>query len=174
MRGYLCAVLLSAFAFAGLSCQAPTSNSASGAPGATADPDPAMTTPDETAWTIFITAVSPVSGGGTAFETWASDTDTFTPGGTFPGARDGLDVRPAVLPQLKTGNIAGGGASPHSRLGASAPGAAVPAAPAAIPDPPPSEPGGDSAMVEEVRRNQPAFDYIVGNKLNSRAGLIAA
>jgi hypothetical protein len=177
----LVALLFSGFALAGASCGSSSSSNSSterkAAPAA-AVPNPAMTVPDETAWNLFIQAVGPAPGDGTLFETWASDTDTFTPGGKFPGTRDMLDLRPAILPEVDRAIRAPGG--PHARLLAQAPGttgaapnAAAPAA-GAYPPAPSTEPGAADALVEEVRRNQPAFDFITGNHLNSRSGLIAA
>jgi hypothetical protein len=43
-----------------------------------------------------------------------------------------------------------------------------------FPPPPTTEPGASSFLIEEVRRNQPAFDYIVSNNLNSLSGLKTA
>ena len=43
-----------------------------------------------------------------------------------------------------------------------------------FPPPPTTEPGNSSFLIEEVRRNQPAFNYIVSNNLNSLSGLKAA
>lgn len=43
-----------------------------------------------------------------------------------------------------------------------------------FPPPPTTEPGASSFLIEEVRRNQAAFNYIVNNNLNSLSGLKAA
>jgi len=185
----LAALFFSGFALAGASCGSSSSNSnaTTGGTGgngtASAVPNPAMTTPDAAAWAIFIQAVSPAAGEGTVFETWASDTDTFTPGGKFPGTRDPLDLRPAVLPEVDRASRAAAGATPHAQLGAparrtsgAALGTATPTVAAVGPFPPaPStEPGADGKLLEEVRRNRPAFDFIVNNHLNARSGLVAA
>ena len=174
-------------------------------------PNPAMTTPDETAWSIFIQAVRPPTATSqikiklppTTFETWPSDAETFAVGAkpisTAPRPSTGIDQRPPVLPSVGTradlprGPVASGA---HLTLGAGgsgkSPGAETPASAAqpALPNPlPPGlaaqgcdatyepqfyEPACDANMVEEVRRNPAAYNYIINNKLNARSGLIKA
>ena len=171
-------------------------------------PNPAMSAPDQTAWNIFIQAVRPPTPAGpvrarlpkTSFETWPSDTDTFSKSAKVinnPGTAqvtasadpDQLDLRPPVLPSAKGGDG-------HPALAAKKPdrGLQTPAsasqAPIFNPSPPGDpanksgcdggvdrkfwEPACDSAAQEEVRRNPSAYNYIVANRLNSRAGLARA
>lgn len=184
------ALILAGFALAGGSCDRTSENSA-GPKVATAAPNPAMNAPDQVAWQLFAQVVG-TSDGAPLFQSWASDTDTFAPNAVWPTgaeAKDGLDVHPAVLPTLQAkgvlraaapgGRPAHGGAAPpaSAESPAAAPAgnsqAAAPAAAAlsGINAEPGSIKGGP---LEEVRRNQPAFDYIVNNKLNSMSGLKAA
>ena len=184
MRKLLLAIVVPALVLGAAACQVSSGNKAEaqasggGSGGSSAEtPNPAMTAPDQTAWNVFIQAVAPAAGGGTTFETWASDTDTFTPGGAWPAGRGKPDLRAAVLPTAAKGGAA------HFTLGrpalrrqtAGLQGTAA-AAQQGIPNPPPptTEPGNDNNLVEEVRRNHPAFDFIVNNHLNSRSGLQAA
>ena len=53
------------------------------------DHDPAMNNPDQTNWQLFVQVVTPALSQGNnnaAFETWASDEDTFKANATFPTA----------------------------------------------------------------------------------------
>jgi hypothetical protein len=102
-------------------------------------PNPAMSVPDETAWRVFIQAVSPAGNKLVAFQTWPSDGTTFSPTAkvlpqtaALLGAAatpDQIDARPPVLPNAGralhgTGAApsAGGSASPAVALvGAAAP-----------------------------------------------------
>ena len=166
---------------------------------ANAAPNPAMSAPDQVAWQIFAQAVAP-AGDTTTFETWASDHDTFQPNAQWPTgeeAKNGLDLRPSLIPAVARrgpavahpeGPALGAAAPAPAPAAAPAPTAPAPAAAAdggsdkvgagsAPPTPAPNtEPG--SVASEEVRRNRPAFDYIVGTQtaqpLNSRSGLQAA
>ena len=201
MRTWLGAALLSALAVATASCGPTGGKSSKGGSGpatASADPNPAMSMPDQVAWSVFVEAVTPTAGKGTAFETWPSDTDTFTAGAKpitgAPPAREGLDRRSPVIPSVLRGTLPGGPKQPTGHVGG-APGATLAAAPAAgaqppIPSPTPPgkaaggcnaganpqtyEPACDPQTQEEVRRNVPAYNYIVNNQLNSRSGLIKA
>jgi hypothetical protein len=101
------------------------------------------------------------------FETWASDADIFSNTPNWPGAEDPKDFQTSVLQSM---------ASTH--LGVRALQAAI--------DVPCSPPGNAAVggfpttgtptpcIAEEVKRNRPQFDYIVGNNLNTKAGLAAA
>lgn len=111
--------------------------------------------PDEAAWGFFAqaTANTPGPRGVPTFTTWASDEDTFGETPHFPGQADALDLRPTVLPSLlRTSRRGRGRASPHNWT------------PSLLHD----------IAQEEVRRNRPAYDYIVNNRLNTRSGLVAA
>jgi hypothetical protein len=108
--------------------------------------NPAMTTPDETAWKLFVEANTAVDAKNAQFEAWASDGDTFKPNPTFPTTPTAAGLRPPVLPALR-------------RQIAQAHGQLLPAAP-----------GGGNAL-EETRRNRAAFDFIVSNNLYSVTGL---
>ena len=186
MKKLLLTVIVPALALGAAACQVSTGGnsgttaaqgSGGGTAAATGVPNPAMTAPDQTAWNVFIQAVAPAAGGGTTFETWASDADTFTPGGTFPGKRDKLDLRAPALPTAgKTGVAHGTLGRPALRRQTAGLQGVAAGDQQGIPNPPPptTEPGADNNLVEEVRRNQPAFDFIVNNHLNSRSGLQAA
>jgi len=148
--------------------------------------NPAMSQPDQTAWNLFIQVVTPTDGANTAFETWPSDHDTFQPGAQLSKmVRDGLDARPPVIPSVRKGTLnpatlsgAHGGMKFAAAAGATP--AASPAAAVSLPpvlpnpQPPGTVPGQGNQVVEEVRRNPVAFNYIVSNGLNSRSGLIRA
>jgi len=115
------------------------------------DINPAMNAPDQVAWSLFLQVNRPVASGESTFETWASDTDTFQPNPTWPGGVTKLKLHAPVIPtvgrQLKLQ-----GKAFHIELA----------------------PGAGSGQLEETRRNKPAFDFIVANKLYSKSGLAAA
>lgn len=116
--------------------------------------NPAMNTPDELAWTLFIqvNADAKSSGNNNAlFETWASDSDTFKSTPQWPGASPQLALRPPVIPVQIPQSLRARGLAPQ------------------VPPRPPSARGG-----EETRRNRAAFDYIVQNNLYKVSGLQAA
>lgn len=118
------------------------------------DPNLAMNQPDELAWTLFIqvntAAQSPQGGNNAVFETWASDIDTFAPNPKFPTTAAPLALRPPVLPRLQRRMLQqSGGLLP-----------AVPPNPA--------------ASLEETRRNEAAFHFIVQNNLYKVSGIMAA
>lgn len=203
MRKTLGAALLciAALTTAGCDRDAAANSQASGG-GAGAVPNPAMSMPDQVAWSVFVQAVTPTAGKGTAFETWPSDGDTFNPNAQIIGSgtgrtAPGIDQRAPVIPSIRAGTLPGGPKQPTGHvvgvLGAEA-SVARPAAASSgqppIPNPlPPGsakggcnasanpqtyEPACDPGTVEEVRRNVAAYNYIVGNQLNSRSGLIKA
>lgn len=95
------------------------------------------------------------------FETWASDEDTFSTKPHWPGPDEPKKLHASVLGSMTT--------SRHAAID-------VPCAPpgnAAVGGFPTS--GTPTPCVaEEVKRNRPQFDYIVGNNLNTQAGLAAA
>jgi len=109
--------------------------------------------PDEAAWGFFAqaTANTPGPRGVPTFTTWAGDEDTFGETPRFPGQPSALNLRRTILPSLfRTARP--GAASAHGWT------------PSLLHD----------IAQEEVRRNRPAYDYIVNNRLNTRSGLIAA
>lgn len=113
--------------------------------------NPAVNSPDEVAWSLFLQVNQPTSSGASTFETWASDTETFKPNPTWPTGVVTLKLHAPVIPALgKAMKLKG--AAFHIELA----------------------PGAGSGISEETRRNKPAFDFIVTNKLFSKSGLAAA
>ncbi|PZQ12877.1 MAG: hypothetical protein DI564_12595 [Rhodanobacter denitrificans] len=120
---------------------------------------------DAFVWQLFTQFAAPAEKGKAspvAFETWASDADTFasTPRWPEPGAPKKLQA--SVLRAEKT--VHGGAAVDV---------ACVPPGNAAVGGFPT---GGTpvACVAEETRRNRPQFDYIVANRLNTQAGLADA
>lgn len=196
MKKLIALALLPVVALATFACDRDGTGSTGEVKTASAAPlNPAMAAPDQVAWNIFLQAVTPTDGAGTALETWPSDTDTFKPGAALnKAARDGLDARAPVIPSIRRGTLPAAGS--HPAAADAAKGSTQPAQPAqpvqplaqpavlaagnlppVVPNPPPpaNEPGSvNNLVVEEVRRNPSAFNYIVNNNLNSRSGLIKA
>jgi hypothetical protein len=114
------------------------------------DANPALNSSDKVAWALFIkvNADAKSSGNNNAlFETWANDSDTFNPNPQFPSTATPKILRPAILPQIRQRLLLRrGGVVPQVLAGGS----------------------------EEVRRNKPSFDFIVGNNLFKASGLTAA
>jgi hypothetical protein len=115
---------------------------------------------DEFIWNLFTQFTAPASPDSptpVVFETWASDADTFNTNPQWPGPDDPKDFRQSVLSAMTT---------PHQGpidVQCATPGnAAVGGFPAS------------GCIAEETKRNRPMFDFIVGNKLNTQAGLAAA
>jgi hypothetical protein len=115
------------------------------------DQNPAMNGPDKVAWQLFIQVNTKAGGAGNnaTFETWASDTSTFTINPQFPPSPTPLALRPPVVPTI-------------GRQVLQEKGGLLPAVPP-IP-----------GVGEETRRNKPAFDFIVQNNLFKVSGLQAA
>lgn len=120
---------------------------------------------DEFIWRLVTELATPVAGSQPArvvFETWASDASVFSRSPRWPGADEPRKLgRASVLGALSspsTGAVDVPCSPPR--------GAAVGAFPV----------GGSPTpcVAEEVRRNRPQFDYIVGNNLNTRDGLKVA
>jgi hypothetical protein len=126
-------------------------------------------------WRLFTEFATPVSkdhASPVAFETWASDEDTFSANPHWPEPGEPLKFHASVLEVVKTLDSN----TPLSSLRAEMMkidvaceeprGAAVGAFPV----------GGTptACMAEQVARNRAQFDYIVNNKLNTQAGLAAA
>lgn len=121
------------------------------AASAQVDPDPALNHADRVAWSLFADVAAPAASPGgpeIRFETWASDNDTFTEPPRWPGATPSAKkLHRIVLTQ------------PAAPVPGTAP-AAAPAAPI--------------TNGEEVRRNEPAFRFIVDHLLYTQAGLAKA
>jgi hypothetical protein len=118
---------------------------------AQSDPNPAMTAPDQFAWETFMQVNASAGGSNALFETWASDTDTFTMTPNFPTSPTPLVLHPPV--------VAAAGRLAMQRAGHLLP---------ALPPNPLGKPS------EESRRNRVAFDFIVKNNLYKVSGLRAA
>jgi hypothetical protein len=149
-----------------------------------ADPAPPMNNADKVSWDLLALVAKP-AGSNVVFETWASNEDTFQPTPKFPGSSTPPNCGPQVAAapvQPAAPGAAAPGISPKilnvRALEAFAPGPAGPR-PEGAPGPanPRMEvvPGGtDEEPSEEVRRNKAAFDFIVCNKLFTKAGLRVA
>jgi hypothetical protein len=111
--------------------------------------NPAMNTPDQVAWQLFIQVNTTASGSNATFETWASDTDTFKMNPQFPTTPSSLTPHAPIVPAAGLRSIQEAGAL--------------------IPQIPPNP-----AFGEEGRRNKTAFDFIVANNLFKVSGLRAA
>ena len=158
MKRLMYGVLLSLAAFCTASCDPTTENASANKAATVSAPasNPAMNAPDETAWRLFAEVMRSADGVAT-FELWASDGETFRPGATWP--TDGGGVHPRTArPTLAVAAAHRGGDARRLRATAElAPGIQ----PNTLHD----------AATEDVRRNRPAFDYIVNNQLNSVSGL---
>lgn len=120
---------------------------------------------DEFIWRLFVDFVRPVDpakASPVVFETWASDKDTFSAAPHWPAPDEPKKLQRSVLLAATTPD----GDQPVDVPLAPPGNAAVGGFPTSG-DPTPG-------VAEEVRRNRPMFDYIVGNGLNTRAGLAAA
>src|SRR5882762_6027027 len=118
---------------------------------ASPDANSAMNEPDKVAWQFFIQVNTKAgqSGNNALFETWASDTDTFTMNPQFPQSPAPLALRQPIVPTI-------------GREALQESGALLPAVP---PNP---------NVGEEARRNKVTFDFIVQNNLYKVSGLRAA
>lgn len=116
----------------------------------TNDPNPAMNGSDKVAWQLFIQVNTRAAGAGNnaTFETWASDTDTFTTNPQFPVTPVPLALHAPIVPAI-------------GREAIQESGGLLPAVP---PNP---------AIGEETRRNKATFDFIVQNNLYKVTGLRA-
>jgi hypothetical protein len=176
MKRWMIAALVPALALAAMSCNK-TGSSEGKSEGkalktaAANVPNPAMSAPDQVGWELFLAAAAPTQGGGTTFEGWASDAQTFSLNPVWPSERLAIQPRRARPTQLL-------GRGPAHALAAAVPAGGGTAA-AGTPKGAAPEPGLQpntlhDVALEEVRRNRPAFDYIVQNGLNKRSGLKAA
>jgi hypothetical protein len=140
----------------------------------TPDPDPALNNPDKVSWELFasVNRSVPSSNNNVLFETWAANEDTFRQNPMFPGS--------AGPPSCPSTLVAAAPAAPQPQP-ALTPVASpkilnVPALLAFAPRlqglQPHVVPGAtEDQPSEEVRRNQTTFNFIVCNKLHTRAGL---
>ena len=149
----------------------------SSASAQTPDPDPALNNPEKVSWELFAMVNKSVPGvnNSVVFETWASNEDTFLQNPKFPGssappncAPAQVATLPAPLPQQPAITPV---ASPKI-LNVPALIALAPRSPGLQPHVVPVAPGED--VSEETRRNRATFDFIVCNKLHTRAGLRVA
>jgi len=115
------------------------------------DPNSAVNSPDEVAWQLFIhvNTKAGLTGNNALFETWASDSDTFTLNPQFPPSPAPLVLRPPIVPSVGREALQESGAL--------------------LPSVPPNPNIG-----EESRRNKATFDFIVQNNLYKVSGLRAA
>lgn len=119
---------------------------------------------DEFIWRLFATFTAPVSSvspSPVVFETWASDADTFSKTPAWPD--------PAAPKKFQTSRLLA--ARAHLRSTIDVP-CATPGNAAVGGFPTTGTPS--PCIAEEVKRNRPMFDYIVGNSLNTQEGLKAA
>ena len=135
--------------------------------------DGKMENSDAFIWRLFTEFTAPTSKGSPSpvvFETWASDSDTFSTTPHWPKVGEPLKLQGSVLEFVKTLDVS----APLSNLRAhtidvkceTPVGAAVGGFPTSSTPPP--------CIAEQVARNRPQFDYIVNNNLNTRTGLAAA
>ena len=125
--------------------------------------NPAINEPDKVAWCFFLYVNMRAASQGNndvLFETWASDGETFKPDPQWPTAVRPKQLRPNILLQLRAAE------RPAAALGRRGG-----ITPFLVPPPRPLHPGEN---LEETRRNQPAFDFIVKNNLYKLTGLQAA
>jgi hypothetical protein len=135
---------------------------------------------DKLSWSAFVTVVAPVPNaqGTVAFETWATDAETFSPNPMWPtGPTGALAARPGTRFQpslLGLAHLPGGLAARAEAGGVRAP-CSQPGDPASgnFPTPASSRPP-TNCIAEEVVRNRSSFDYITQNNLNTQAGLVKA
>lgn len=133
---------------------------------------------DKVSWEHFVQVVKPATRTQAVFETWASDPDIYTntpvwPSGTAAAVkkfRPGLLQKAKAAHQLKSSDTIDG---PCGTVGNAAAGN-FPVAGSTPPPGPMTLSSPQPCYAEEVRRNRPSFDYIVGNNLNTQPGLAAA
>ena len=115
-------------------------------PAPAADPNPAMSRPDQVAWELMAQIARPAGSDNVVFETWASDADTFVDKPRWPDA-----VRKVLINRVQPVNSKQQGAVSPARHCAA----------------------GRVAWCigKESLRNRPAFDFIVDNNLTTQRGL---
>ncbi len=120
---------------------------------------------DEFIWRLLTQFAAPVNRSRPSpvvFETWASDADVFSTTPSWPSPDAPKKFQRSVLQAASTGS--------HGPID-------VPCAQpgnAAIGGFPRFTASPTHCIAEEVKRNRPQFDYIVQNRLNTKAGLAAA
>ena len=121
-------------------------------------------------FTEFTAPASKTSATPVAFETWASDDDTFSLNPHWPKSGEPLKLHASVLGSVKTLDTSTDVMTLRAKT------IDVPCKP-----PPGAAVGGfpttgkmTPCIAEQVARNHVQFDYIVNNKLNTQAGLAAA
>jgi hypothetical protein len=143
----------------------------------TPDPDPALNNPDKVSWELFVLVNKSVPNlnNNVVFETWASNEDTFVQNPKFPGASAPPSCAPAQVAAAPAAPVQLAAITPVASpkiLNVPALEALAPLAPGLQPQVAPAPPGREAS--EETRRNQSTFDFIVCNKLFSKAGLRVA
>lgn len=126
---------------------------------------------DEFMWKKFIEAVSPTKVGTgllAAFETWASDKDTFNASAKWPENPSIKNFQSSMQQQVRLSPLA---QDSSLRAAAISVECDIPKNPAVGAFPTGSK---EYCIAEEVRRNRAQFDYIVNNNLNTRSGLSKA
>jgi hypothetical protein len=124
-------------------------------------------------WRLFTEFVAPVSTNKPSpvvFETWASDRDTFSANPHWPEPGEPMKLQPSVLQIVKMLDLTV--SQMHLRAEAIDESCKPPVGAAVGQFPTSGTPA--PCIAEQVARNRPQFDYIVKNKLNTRAGLAAA
>jgi hypothetical protein len=120
---------------------------------------------DEFIWRLFIQFVAPVSKTAPSpvvFETWASDSDTFSFTPHWPDPTEPKKLQTSVLLRAAHAGNAGPLDVPCTSPGNATVGGF------------PSTGTPTPCIAEEVRRNRPQYDYIINNNLNTQPGLAAA
>jgi hypothetical protein len=151
--------------------------SAAGPVPATGGVLPSGENSDQLSWQHFIAVITPASKSQVVFETWASDPDIYTPTPHWPTPEQAKNkkLRPGLLQLSK---------APHALAATKIDGKCGPVSqpkdgnfPVAGSTPPPQPlklAAPQPCYAEEVRRNRPSYDYLVGNGLNTQAGLAKA
>jgi hypothetical protein len=128
---------------------------------------------DQASWQHFVQLIAPVNATQAQFETWASDLDIYTdtPAWPSPAQARVKKMQPSLLQRSRV---------PHASRAAVTiddHGCALVASPGNFPQVVgkaarrPAAAIAQPCFAEEVRRNRPSFEYIVGNKLNTQPGL---
>src|SRR5712692_4712347 len=124
-------------------------------------------------WQLFTEFTAPATKGSPSpvvFETWASDSDTFSAKPHWPKVGEPIKLQASVLEFMKTFSASTSLIELRAKtidVKCEAPvGAAVGGFPTSGTPPP--------CIAEQVARNRAQFNYIVNNNLNTQAGLAAA
>ena len=124
---------------------------------------------DEFIWRTLTQFAAPFTKGTRSpvvFETWASDADTFNTNPAWPDPAAPKKFQASVLQAMthpaRVREFSQQSGQPIDVACTPPPGAALGNFP------------NTGCIAEETKRNKPMFDYIVGNKLNTKSGLAAA